>query len=122
MAFCRSIGIAVDHRRHNRSVESLEMNKNRLLAYVSKLALFPRHAGQCKKGLVNDSTVEVTDKATEQVAQLGLPKQSKREKAVVLTKEMKEKKVYQVQKTEMTNQKWAGKREKRAREEAEKKE
>ena len=44
-AFARSIGISVDHRRKNKCVESLEMNKNRLLAYVNKLALFPRHEG-----------------------------------------------------------------------------
>ena len=64
-AFCRSVGISVDHRRKNRSVESLELNKNRLLAYVNKLALFPRHDGKLKKGLINDSVKEVTDKATE---------------------------------------------------------
>jgi len=67
VAFARSIGISVDHRRKNRSVESLELNKNRLLAYVNKLALFPRHEGKLKKGLVNDSAKEVTEKATEQL-------------------------------------------------------
>jgi hypothetical protein len=40
------------------------MNKNRLLAYVNKLALFPRHANQPKKGLVNDSAKDVCEKAT----------------------------------------------------------
>ena len=93
VAFCKSIGIAIDHRRKNRSVEGLELNKNRLLAYVNKLALFPRKAGQNKKGLVNDSAAEVLEKVS-QVAQMGLPKVSKREKAVEITKEMKNEKTY----------------------------
>ncbi len=41
------------------------MNKNRLLAYVNKLALFPRHLDQPKKGLVNDTPKELLEKATE---------------------------------------------------------
>jgi len=36
-----------------------------LLAYVNRLALFPRHDDKLKKGLINDSAKEVTDKATE---------------------------------------------------------
>lgn len=37
-----SVGISVDHRRRNRSQESLEMNKARLTAYKSKLILLPK--------------------------------------------------------------------------------
>ncbi|CBK19954.2 uncharacterized protein [Blastocystis hominis] len=37
-----TIGIAVDHRRVNRCVESLQANVERLNAYKSKLILFPR--------------------------------------------------------------------------------
>ena len=46
----RSIGIAVDHRRRNRSNESLELNVQRLKAYKAKLIVFPRKAGKPKKG------------------------------------------------------------------------
>ncbi|KAL1918014.1 60S ribosomal protein eL13 [Calcarisporiella thermophila] len=46
----RSIGIAVDHRRRNRSLESLQLNVERLKAYKSKLIVFPRKAGKPKKG------------------------------------------------------------------------
>lgn len=42
VAVAKSVGVRVDHRRKNRSQESLELNKQRLLAYVSKLAVFPR--------------------------------------------------------------------------------
>ncbi|CAO3639991.1 unnamed protein product [Mucor hiemalis] len=37
----RSIGIAVDHRRRNKSNESLELNVQRLKAYKAKLIVFP---------------------------------------------------------------------------------
>ena len=60
--FARSIGISVDHRRKNRNQESLELNKNRLTNYLSKLVLFPRNAKKpvtkAKNGIVNDSAKE----------------------------------------------------------------
>jgi large subunit ribosomal protein L13e len=46
----RSIGIAVDYRRRNRSEESLQRNVERLQLYKSKLIVFPRRAGKAKKG------------------------------------------------------------------------
>lgn len=52
----RTIGIAVDSRRRNRSTESLQANVQRLKEYRSKLILFPRKASAPKKG---DSTVSV---------------------------------------------------------------
>lgn len=39
--FARTIGIAVDHRRRNVSVEGLQRNVARLKAYKAKLILFP---------------------------------------------------------------------------------
>lgn len=45
-----SIGIAVDHRRRNRSAESLNANVTRLKAYLAKLVLFQR-GSKAKKGL-----------------------------------------------------------------------
>ena len=49
--FARSIGIAVDHRRRNKSVESLQQNVQRLKEYRSKLILFPIHPNRkLKKG------------------------------------------------------------------------
>merc|ERR1719422_2194346 len=40
-----TIGIAVDHRRKNRSMESLQMNVERLKLYKSKLLIFPNKHG-----------------------------------------------------------------------------
>ena len=45
-----TIGISVDSRRQNQSVESLKINVDRLKAYQARLILFPRKAGQHKKG------------------------------------------------------------------------
>lgn len=57
--FAKSIGIAVDHRRKNRSQEGFEANKARLTNYLSKLVLYPRHEGhivtKAKTGIVNDT-------------------------------------------------------------------
>ena len=44
-----TIGIPVDHRRKNRSVESLELNVARLKTYKSKLIIFPKKSGKSKK-------------------------------------------------------------------------
>lgn len=46
----RSIGIAVDYRRRNKSAESLELNAQRLKEYKTKLVIFPKKANKPKKG------------------------------------------------------------------------
>merc|ERR1719409_72713 len=51
----RGLGIAVDHRRKNRSVEGFQANVQRLKAYKARLVVFPRRRGKYKKG---DSTKE----------------------------------------------------------------
>jgi len=58
----RGIGIAVDYRRVNRSVESLQANVERLQHHKAHLVLFPRRAGKPKKG---DSSAEDIASATQ---------------------------------------------------------
>ncbi|GMP25175.1 hypothetical protein CsSME_00002165 [Camellia sinensis var. sinensis] len=43
-----TIGIAVDHRRRNRSLEGLQTNVQRLKTYKAKLVVFPRRARKFK--------------------------------------------------------------------------
>lgn len=43
-----TIGIAVDHRRKNRSLEGLQANVQRLKTYKAKLVIFPRRARKFK--------------------------------------------------------------------------
>jgi large subunit ribosomal protein L13e len=44
-----TIGISVDHRRRNSSLEGLQANVARLKAYRSNLVIFPRNANKPKK-------------------------------------------------------------------------
>lgn len=46
----QSLGIAVDHRRKNRSEEGFQKNVQRLKEYRAKLIVFPRRAGKVKSG------------------------------------------------------------------------
>ena len=50
----RGVGIVVDHRRRNLSVEGKNLNVERLKAYKERLIVFPRNAKKPKKG---DSSV-----------------------------------------------------------------
>lgn len=90
-AFARSVGIAVDHRRKNKSEELQALNVARLNAYKSKLILFPRRAGKPKKGEVNDSTDAQVKGAKQNLnaAVLALPaKAAAAPEYVKITKEM----------------------------------
>ncbi|CAD8054273.1 unnamed protein product [Paramecium sonneborni] len=115
-AFARTIGIAVDHRRRNQSQEELNNNVKRLKAYLSKLVVYPRVAGKPKNGVVKDSTNEVV---AQPVAQNTNPevityqRTPKREKATVISKELRAKNVYRRLRQEWYNAKFVGVKEKR---------
>jgi large subunit ribosomal protein L13e len=47
--YARTVGIAVDHRRKNRCLESLERNVQRLREYKDRLVVFPVNAKQVVK-------------------------------------------------------------------------
>ncbi|MCE2196964.1 hypothetical protein GQ599_10615, partial [Streptococcus thermophilus] len=47
--YAHTIGISVDYRRTNKSMESLQLNVQRLKEYKSKLILFPLKASKPKK-------------------------------------------------------------------------
>jgi len=48
--FARTIGIAVDKRRHPRSDESLQLNVERLREYMKNLVLLPRNPAKVHEG------------------------------------------------------------------------
>jgi large subunit ribosomal protein L13e len=52
--FARTIGVKVDHRRRNKSAETLQRNVSELEFYKSKLTLYPLKDGKPKKGQIND--------------------------------------------------------------------
>eukprot|EP00349_Pseudokeronopsis_sp_Brazil_P001389 CAMPEP_0202961986 /NCGR_PEP_ID=MMETSP1396-20130829/6081_1 /ASSEMBLY_ACC=CAM_ASM_000872 /TAXON_ID= /ORGANISM="Pseudokeronopsis sp., Strain Brazil" /LENGTH=222 /DNA_ID=CAMNT_0049682245 /DNA_START=53 /DNA_END=721 /DNA_ORIENTATION=- len=123
--FARTVGIAVDHRRQDTNEETLQVNKQRLETYKSKLILFPRKEAKVKKGCINDATAEQLkspnaehqNKAKHLVAKIAM---KRREKAVKLAKEALATKIFMKLRQARVNQRCKGKREKRAREQAEK--
>jgi large subunit ribosomal protein L13e len=55
-----NIGIAVDHRRKNKNVETLQANVARLNAYKQRLVLFPRRSGEKNKRTTASSGIMAT--------------------------------------------------------------
>ena len=56
----RSIGIPVDHRRKNKSEESLKLNADRLKAYKERLIVLPRRTKKNKNQMPDLSSVQTT--------------------------------------------------------------
>lgn len=90
--YARTVGIAVDTRRTNRSMESLNLNIARLNEYKSKLVVFPKKRGVIKAG---DSSKEETAAATQFVGAV-LPLEKKSGEIVMeeVTDEMKATKAF----------------------------
>ena len=64
------VGIAVDHRRKNRSQEAFDLNVQRLQTYKSKLVVFPRKSGKVRAG---DASKDDLAAATQVTAKHVLP-------------------------------------------------
>lgn len=117
--FARTVGISVDHRRKNRSLEAFQLNVRRLKAYREKLVLLPR-GKVAKKG--GKMTIGDSDKKASELVQntsaTVLPVRGVvlRQKPVKLTEAMKKFDAHGTLKLEWANQKNAGVREKRAKE------
>lgn len=115
--YAKTIGIAVDHRRRNKSVESLQLNAQRLKLYKSKLILFPLNAGKPKKG---DSNAEELKLATQLKSEvLPIRQLTRKEKARAITdQERKFSSFAMLRKVRADARMW-GIREKKAKEKAE---
>merc|ERR1712025_961341 len=114
----RQLGVSVDLRRKNKSVEGLQANVQRLKEYRSKLIVFPRKAGAAKKG---DSSAEELSTAT-QVAQLPVRQDyvfSAFDAPRAITEEEKKHSVFQNIRMARANQKLMGGLQKCAKEAAE---
>ncbi|XP_043713213.1 60S ribosomal protein L13-1 [Telopea speciosissima] len=109
-----TIGISVDHRRKNRSLEGLQANVQRLKTYKAKLVVFPRRARKFKAG---DSSPEELATATQINADympIALEKPSV--ELVKVTEEMKSFNAYAKLRLERTNERHIGARMKKAAE------
>merc|ERR1719453_2393462 len=112
----QSIGIAVDHRRKNRSEESLQANVQRSKTYKANLVVFPR---RMKKPKAGDGKAEELSKAEQLTGNVQpIAKASPRCKAQ--KDDSKAKSAYTTMRIARSDAKYVGVREKRAKEKEEK--
>jgi large subunit ribosomal protein L13e len=109
----RKLGVSVDHRRRNKSVEGLDANEKRLNAYKSKLIIV---SGPSVKGIKRGS-IEGAKIATSHFPVASNPKI---EKSTKLTKEMIDFEAYTTLRKAQGVARYHGIRAKRAAEAAEK--
>ncbi|XP_067854128.1 large ribosomal subunit protein eL13 [Heptranchias perlo] len=113
----RTIGIAVDHRRRNKSTESIQCNVQRLKEYRSKLIIFPRKASAPKKGDSSSEEIKVATQLTGPV--MPIKNVYKKEKARVISEDEKNFKAFASLRMARANARFFGIRAKRAKEAAE---
>ena len=113
----RTLGIAVDNRRRNRSLEGLQANVQRLKAYRSNLVIFPRDAKKPRK--FEAAKEDAAAVAQVKGAVMPITKEAPKLESVALTEEMKAFKAYATLRLERMNARMVGIRAKRAKEAAE---
>lgn len=111
--YARTIGIAVDHRRQNRSVEGLEANVLRLKEYQSKLIVFPR---KLKKGETNEAKSATQVLSTS--AAFPIVQQAVETEPRAISAAAKEQNAYRTLRMARSTQRYAGVRAKRAKDAA----
>lgn len=115
--YARTIGIAVDHRRQNRSVEGFDANVARLKEYQSKLIVFPRQAGKPKKGDASEADIKAATQVLSASAAVPLPAQAPVVAGTAAVDASSD--AFRTLRMARSNKRYAGIREKRAREKAE---
>mmetsp|Transcript_16863 Transcript_16863/g.30584 ORF Transcript_16863/g.30584 Transcript_16863/m.30584 type:complete len:208 (+) Transcript_16863:77-700(+) len=84
--YASTVGIAVDHRRTNKSAESLTLNVARLMEYKGKLIVFPKKrlskvkngdstAAECKAATQFDGTILPLAGPSGEIVMADIPKQ-----------------------------------------------
>uniref|UniRef100_A0A1D1YGU7 60S ribosomal protein L13 n=1 Tax=Anthurium amnicola TaxID=1678845 RepID=A0A1D1YGU7_9ARAE len=112
----RKIGIAVDHRRKNRSLEGLQANVQRLKEYKARLVIIPLRSGKFKHG---DSSAEELASATQvQGEYMAIRREKPSVNLVKVTEQMKAFHAYRKLRLERMNKRHFGAREKKAAEAA----
>jgi large subunit ribosomal protein L13e len=116
----QGVGIAIDHRRENKTEETYQANVARLKLYKSKLVVFPRNATS-KRAKKGDATKDELKKATQvSVANLfPIAQPVVRAKARKITEAERNANVARVIRTARLDEKLWGRREKRAKDKAE---
>jgi len=115
--FAKTIGIAVDPRRRNKSVESLQQNAQRLKEYRSKLILFPLNEKKIKKGEATPEECKVATQVKGEV--MPLHQSTAKPKARVITEEEKKFEAYITLRKARADARLVGIRAKRAKDASE---
>jgi len=110
----QSVGIAIDHRRRNRSEEGLKQNVQRLKLYRSKLVLFPRKPTS-KRVHKADASKDERSAAKQSLEEnvLPLPSGVAKSKARKITSAERDSTVYTIARKARTDAKLWGQRERR---------
>ncbi|KAF3335920.1 60S ribosomal protein L13-1-like protein [Carex littledalei] len=112
--YAPTIGIAVDHRRKNRSLEGFQANVQRLKTYNAKVVIYPRKNRKFKAG---DSAPEELATATQVTGEyMPIVPEKRTVELVKVTDEMKSFKAYGKLRVERMNQRQIGARLKKAAE------
>ncbi|CAF0803522.1 unnamed protein product [Rotaria sordida] len=116
--YARTIGIAVDHRRRNKSTEAFQLNVQRLKQYLGKLILFPLKSDKPKK---NDAKPEEIKLAVQLKKQRVMPIKQlvRREKARPINDADTKFQAFQALRMARADARFIGQREKKAKQAAE---
>uniref|UniRef100_A0A0B6Z7B1 60S ribosomal protein L13 n=1 Tax=Arion vulgaris TaxID=1028688 RepID=A0A0B6Z7B1_9EUPU len=115
----RTIGVSVDFRRRNMSIESLQQNVFRLKEYKTKLVVFPRKEGKPRKGDASPEELKLVRQLGGPVV-LPIERRFKPEKARVPTPEERGHNTFVALRQARINAKLVGVREKKKKEVEEK--
>jgi len=114
--FAKTVGISVDHRRTNKSVEGKAANVERLKAYKERMVLLPRHK-DCPKKATRGAIADATNEQVANVVQMTdihevmpIKQDGKRLQGMKITKEMQAFKAHKAIRQEWSNMKNDGKR------------
>uniref|UniRef100_W5UDP8 60S ribosomal protein L13 n=1 Tax=Ictalurus punctatus TaxID=7998 RepID=W5UDP8_ICTPU len=117
--YARTIGIAVDHRRQNRSVEGLEANVNRLKEYLAKLIVFPTNENKPKKGDANAADLKSTAQTLSVAGAFPITQTLEVVSERAISADEKTASAYKTLRNARSKAKYAGIRDKRAKDKAE---
>merc|ERR1712025_410921 len=111
--YAKTIGIAVDHRRKNRSTESLQSNVQRLKEYKSKLIVFPKKQSKPKQGDSEEADLSVAAQLQGPILPIVAPQPDNKARAI--TVEEKARSVFRTMRVARSNARLIGVRAKRAK-------
>jgi large subunit ribosomal protein L13e len=112
----RTIGIAVDYRRRNKSMEGLQLNAQRLKEYRAKLIIFPKKQSKPRKGDATEEEQKVATQLTGKLMPIKVKAIVKTERARPITDAEKKYSAFVAIRQARAHKRLAGKRAKKAKE------